>query len=189
MKNYLVIFLSCMIPLFPVYSLASGNPAAKTTNILDTSFLCPTYEQNTAPTPALDIKKGLSPIPAKIYENPNADTAYSDVDFDKQEGLTALTFKSPSGVNPYLGAGVASTDEVKQHAPGPTASIPEESNIYAYELGAGVGCDLDNSTRLKLGYRYATNAGPGLTQEDALQSDMNPVDEGHQISMGIQFGF
>jgi opacity protein-like surface antigen len=189
MKYFLVIFMSCMIPLFPLGALASGTPAANTGSILDTSFLCPTYEQNSSPAPGLDLKKGLSPNLAKTYENQGVNTASSDVDFHEQSGLTSLTFKSPSGVNPYLGAGVASTDEVKKHVPGPTASIPEESNIYAYEVGAGIGCDLDNSTKLNLGYRYATNAGAGLTQEDAIQSDLNPVDQGHQISMGIQVGF
>lgn len=189
MKNILLVLLSCLLPLVPLGALASETPATQAKPLLDFSSICRNYEQSTTALPDLYLEKGLSLNLADIKGKTSFGADTSDVNLGSREGLTALTFKNPSGVSPYLGAGVASTDEVKKKAPGPTASTPKEGNIYAYELGAGIGCDLDKSTKLSFGYRYATNAGPGLTQEDALLSDTNPVDQGHQISMGLQVGF
>jgi opacity protein-like surface antigen len=189
MKNILLVFLTCLVPLAPLSALASETPVTQAKSLLDYSAICRNYEQSTTTLPDLYLKKGLSLNQTDATPKTSSYTDTSDVDLGSRAGLTALTFKNPSGVSPYLGAGVASTDEVKKKAPGPTASVPKEGNIYAYELGAGIGCNLDSSTKLNFGYRYATNAGTGLTQEDALQSDMNPVDQGHQISMGLQVGF
>lgn len=188
-KNILIIFLSCLLPLVPLSALASEAPQAKSHNHCKLSLLRPDNNLTQPSDPGLELQTKLLPNLTAAKDNQAAGATSGEFDLGSREGLTALTFRNPSGVNPYLGAGVASTDGAKKDTSEANASVPQEGNVYAYEVGAGIGCNLDKSTKLNFGYRYATNAGSVLTQEDALNRDLSPVNQGHQISMGIQVGF
>jgi opacity protein-like surface antigen len=105
-----------------------------------------------------------------------------------EEEMAAVRFNTETAVTPYVGAGLAEPKEAT--VPGASHPDPAREEELTPFLGAGIGCDLGNSTRLNLGYRYSNSAlsPPGILT-DPKSADPAATSDGYDLSFGLKIGF
>lgn len=117
--------------------------------------------------------------------NPKADI--SDVELATEKDLAALRLKTDGTITPYIGAGIITAPEPEE-TPGISEFEAElESDRQSYLLGAGLACDLNNSARLNLGYRYSAGNLPELNGTKLATPEAERED--HHISFGLKLDF
>jgi hypothetical protein len=115
-------------------------------------------------------------------------TDHTPVELAAEQDLAALRIKTDSSVTPYVGAGVATGPDAAE-TPGLSRYEAErEAERQEYLLGAGLACDLSQSARLNLGYRYST----GNLPEELSGLGLNPAEpasDDHHLSFGLKLDF
>lgn len=110
----------------------------------------------------------------------------SPVALADERDLAALQIRTDSSITPYIGAGV-STGPEDEEAPGLSSfEAAEEAERQSYQLGAGLDCELSNSARLNLGYRYSAGNLPEIS--GTRQNPAEPAED-HNISFGLKLDF
>jgi len=107
----------------------------------------------------------------------------------------------PTGTQftPYVGAGLGMAflnARADFEAPGSRQSYGSRNNTnFAWNVGAGVACEVVENVALDLGYRFAglgeaktksSGAGGGLSQNDRFEAKNLYM---HQLSLGLRFSF
>lgn len=136
-------------------------------------------------------EKGYRLNEALIGGSPVAGSTQTDkssVELAAEQDLAALRIKNDSSVTPYVGAGVATGPDAEA-TPGLSRYEAErEAERQEYLLGAGLKCDLSQSARLNLGYRYST----GNLPEELSGLGLNPAEpasDDHHLSFGLKLDF
>ena len=99
-------------------------------------------------------------------------------------------FKNTSQVTPYLGAGLglARLNASKEAL----TSIDDESDtVFAYQLAAGVGYDINENVTLNLGYRWFDTAQADFKYASTIPSTGTATDDfsDHQLRVGLRYNF
>jgi opacity protein-like surface antigen len=90
-------------------------------------------------------------------------------------------------LTPYLtgGIGLARVDaDVTSNG---TQIVDDNDTVFAYQLGIGVGYDINDKTTLDFGYRYFGTQDPDLT--DASGADFESEYSNHAILAGVRYDF
>ncbi|HEY7746252.1 MAG TPA: hypothetical protein VIA07_07940 [Desulfuromonadales bacterium] len=118
---------------------------------------------------------------------PTTQTGNSSVELAGEKDLAALRIKTDGAITPYVGAGVATGPDAEA-TPGLSEFEAErEAERQEYLLGAGLACDLSQSTRLNLGYRYSTGSLPELSGLGLNSAE--PESDDHHLSFGLKLDF
>jgi len=138
----------------------------------------------------LDIARAYQLNPSLIGSvNSSTPTRFSTppVELSAETDIAAVRIKTESSITPYVGAGVSTAPE-PEATPGISEFEAErEAERQSYLLGAGLACDLSQSARLNLGYRYATG---NVTELSGARLDNTETDrDDHHISFGLKFDF
>lgn len=121
-----------------------------------------------APPPSLTEKLDVAP-------QPTGKTAQQRLKLESNDDLAALSFPGDH-ISPYVGASI-------DLLPLPNYDPASATQVLAYGLGAGFGCDL-GSTRLSLRYQFRLFPEGGL-----LGKGPRDEEEIHRISLGLQKSF
>lgn len=169
--------------------IACPNPSTKPPRLyLQTDHLkipaLPESTDNPAAQKGYQINEALiGGVPASAPTQ----TDNSSVELAAEKDLAALRIKTEGAITPYVGAGVTTVPEAEE-TPGLSSFEAErEAERQAYLLGAGLACDLSQSTRLNLGYRYSTGNLPELSGVGLNAAE--PESDDHNISFGLKLDF
>lgn len=117
----------------------------------------------------------------------SAPTDHPSVALSAEQDLAALRLKTDGPINPYVGAGVTTVPEAAE-TPGISGfEAGREADRQAYQLGAGLACDLSRSARLNLGYRYSAGNLSELSGIKPTYTD--PEESRHHLSFGLKLDF
>ncbi|MBN1928097.1 MAG: porin family protein [Chlorobiaceae bacterium] len=103
---------------------------------------------------------------------------FSDFDADGSMltvmGNAYYDFDAGSGVKPYImgGLGMASVD----------SSLTDSEDVFAWQVGAGIGFEVAECTTLDLGYRY-------LKPNDVDYFGSDVEIESHNVTLGLRYQF
>jgi opacity protein-like surface antigen len=132
----------------------------------------------------------------------DAEIAYRDNDIDivglpADGSVSALSymingyFDIPThlAVKPYLGGGVGfATVSFNDASISGLASVADDSaSVFAYQLSAGLGFEINHTTTLSLGYRYFGTEDPKMA--DTSGASFTTEYQSHEINIGIRFLF
>ena len=82
--------------------------------------------------------------------------------------------KTGSAVTPYLGGGIGfATIEFKDITGGGIMTGSADDTVFAYQLGFGIGYEINENTTLDIGYRYFATTNPNLNETDAEYASSN----------------
>jgi hypothetical protein len=114
-------------------------------------------------------------------------TDNSSVELAAEKDLAALRIKTDGTITPYVGAGVATGPDAEETPGLSTYEAEREAERQELLVGAGLACDLSQSTRLNLGYRYSTGNLPELSGVGLNVAE--PESDDHNISFGLKLDF
>jgi hypothetical protein len=114
-------------------------------------------------------------------------TGNSSVEFAGEKDLAALRIKTEGAITPYVGAGVATGPDVEETPGLSSFEADREAERQELLVGAGLACDLSQSTRLNLGYRYSTGSLPELSGLGLNSAE--PESDDHHLSFGLKLDF
>jgi opacity protein-like surface antigen len=114
-------------------------------------------------------------------------TSNSSVELAGEKDLAALRIKTEGAITPYVGAGVATGPDAEETPGLSTFEAEREAERQELLVGAGLACDLSQSTRLNLGYRYSTGNLPELPGVGLVAPE--PENDDHNISFGLKLDF
>ena len=121
------------------------------------------------------------------FEIDLAEKALKDDGIRTESDFKALRIPADGPISPYLGLGARFDYEPNTRYENFLRNNDiDETEITSYLFGLGFGCNLDQATRLNVGYRLATDS---LMNSENNQLDPQSSDEGHLISIGIQASF
>jgi len=169
--------------------IACPNPRAKSQKIfLQTDHL--KIPVTTESTDNLAGQKGYQlneSLIGGVVSPPSTQNDNAPVELSAEKDLAALRLKTENGVTPYVGAGLATAPDTEE-SPGLSRYEAErEAERQEYLLGAGFACDLNQSARLNLGYRYSTGNLPELSGTGLKSAE--PENDDHKISFGLKLDF
>lgn len=119
--------------------------------------------------------------------SPSGKSNASPVELSADTDMAAVHIKTDGAITPYVGAGLSAAPE-PEATPGISAFEAErEADRQSYLLGAGLACDLSQSARLNLGYRYSTDKLPELSGNRL--DDTGTERDDHHISFGLKLDF
>lgn len=97
-------------------------------------------------------------------------------------------FESGSPVTPYLGAGAGfanvSYNDVRDDL---GDFVDDDDNVFAYQLAAGIGFEIDPNLTFDLGYRYFTTDDPEV--RDSFGDTFETEYKSHNVSLGLRMTF
>lgn len=108
---------------------------------------------------------------------PPADKGGHRIRLESNDDLPSVSFTG-GAISPYVGASIDLLP-LPNYDPETTSS-----QVLAYGLGAGFGCELGSDTRLSLRYQIRF-----LSETDSSLSRISEDEEIHRISLGLQTSF
>jgi len=97
-------------------------------------------------------------------------------------------YDTGSAWRPYIDAGIgAARLSMKNVAAAGVPVVNAFDNVFAYQLGLGIGYEVTKSLTLALDYRYFTTLDP--TFRDAAGNSFNSEFTSHNLSLGIRYRF
>lgn len=99
---------------------------------------------------------------------------------------TFFDLRNPSPFTPYFGAG-AGIAQVLFDASLDSFSIDDDTTVFAYQLGAGLGFEINPQLTLDLGYRYFATGDPRIEDEDGDKFKTEYAS--HNLMAGIRVPF
>ncbi|BCR04011.1 outer membrane channel protein [Desulfuromonas versatilis] len=99
---------------------------------------------------------------------------------------TFFDIRNPSPVTPYFGGG-AGIALVLLDVNLAAFSIDDDTTVFAYQLGAGVGVDITPQFTLDLGYRYFATGDPRIEDEDGAK--FKTEYDSHNLMAGFRVAF
>jgi opacity protein-like surface antigen len=92
-------------------------------------------------------------------------------------------------LKPYLGGGIgyATVSINDANIPGVTSVADDSASVFAYQLSAGLGFEINHTTTLSLGYRYFGTEDPKMadTSGEAFTTEY----QSHEFIIGVRFLF
>lgn len=135
-----------------------------------------------------------------------AELAYRENDFDKLKlgglsagadgDMSAFSFmvngywdlENATPLTPYLGAGVGVANvEISDLEVAGIDVADDDDTVFAYQLAAGIGFELNQAMILDLGYRYFATEDPEFDSD--LGGDFEGEYDSHNVSLGLRMNF
>jgi opacity protein-like surface antigen len=174
----------------PYFGLSAGVTSTVDSDLTEPGFSAEaSFDTGLAVSGALGYKTGMGRIEAEIgYKSADANNisayGYSQAlsDGEKFNILSLMAngyidIDASPAVKPYLMGGIGMANITMEDNWG-----DEDDNVFAYQVGLGIGFALNNKMTLDLGYRYMGTSDPDFNGVKATYAS-------HNVLAGLRFAF